>query len=117
MLWLHGPGRWLVVFVGLSRRRRRLHLVGCMVGGGVDRIDLHWRRADVGDVVPSPRRIEDTPAPHLLACRMAACRQAAPIPCSGAIAARILSTPKRTGPAGITGRPCLLQKSIIRRCG
>ena len=30
--------------------------------GRIDRIDLHRNRADIGDVVPSPRRNEDTPA-------------------------------------------------------
>src|SRR5450755_3350264 len=32
------------------------------MGGHIDRIDLHRSRADIGDVVPSPRRNEDTPA-------------------------------------------------------
>ena len=62
MFWLHGPGRWLVVFVGFGRRRRRLHLAGRVVGGRVDRIDLHWRRPDIGDVVPGPRRNENAPS-------------------------------------------------------
>src|SRR5665811_438743 len=32
------------------------------MGGRIDHIDLHRSRADIGDVVPSPRRNEDTPA-------------------------------------------------------
>src|ERR1022692_4315576 len=32
------------------------------MGGRIDRIDLHRSRADIGDVVPSPRRNEHTPA-------------------------------------------------------
>src|ERR1017187_2074827 len=32
------------------------------MGGRIDRIDLHRSRADIGDVVPSPRWNEDTPA-------------------------------------------------------
>src|SRR5665811_1486997 len=32
------------------------------MGGRVDSIELHRSRADIGDVVPSPRRNEDTPA-------------------------------------------------------
>ena len=62
LFWLHGPVRRLVVFVCFSRRRRRLHIVRFMMGGRVNRIDLHWRRADIGDVVPGSRRYEDAPA-------------------------------------------------------
>src|SRR5450755_1808191 len=32
------------------------------MGGRIDRIDLHRSRANIGDVMPSPRRNEDTPA-------------------------------------------------------